>query len=154
MGDPGGGDMSRRVNAFTTVWRRAGYGAGGALILMGLGGLIADAGLTDPLGWALWFGGLVVVHDMLLVPLVLLTGAATGMLREPFRSTLRIALTIAATLCLVALPMVSGIGRRADDPSLLPLPYGRNLVIVLGLIALAATVAATVPHLRGRRPRR
>ncbi|GLW11632.1 hypothetical protein Misp01_67600 [Microtetraspora sp. NBRC 13810] len=42
-------------------WRLAGYGMGGALVAAGLGGLLVDARLTDPLGWALWSGGLIAV---------------------------------------------------------------------------------------------
>ncbi|WP_432927361.1 hypothetical protein ACQPZZ_38745 [Microbispora sp. CA-135349] len=48
--------------------------------------------------------------------------------------------------------MAAGIGRRADNPSLLPLDYGRNLLVVLGLIALVA--ALTVIALRLRESRR
>jgi hypothetical protein len=119
---------------------------------VGIGSLIVDAGMPKPLGCALSFGGLIVAHDALLVPLVLLTGAAIAKLHDSFQFPLRLALTTAAVLCLVALPMVTGIGHRADNPSLLPLDYGRNLLIVLGVIALAATAAVVVLHLRGRRP--
>ncbi|MBC6461187.1 hypothetical protein [Actinomadura sp. HBU206391] len=146
--------MNSPINVSAGVVRRSlAYGAGGGLILVGTCGLLVDADRTDPLGWALWVGGLIVVHDAFLVPLVLLAGAATGRLRKPYRSPLRIALTTAALLCLVALPAVAGIGRRADNPSLLPLDYGRNLLIVLGAISLAATTAVVVLHLRSGRSR-
>ncbi|MEV7806914.1 hypothetical protein AB0O28_28580 [Microbispora sp. NPDC088329] len=132
------------------VARSLGYGLGGGLVVAGIAGLVVDARLTDPLGWALWFGGLIVAHDGVLVPLVLLTGVATGRLREP--SPVRAGLTVAAVLSFLALPMVAGIGRRADNPSLLPLDYGRNLLVVLGLIALVT--ALTVIALRLRESRR
>jgi hypothetical protein len=155
MGDQGDRLVNKPINVSAGVVRRSlAYGAGGGLILVGLRELIVNADRTDPLGWALWFGGLIVVHDAFIVPLVLLAGAATGRLRKPFRSPVRIALTTAAVLCLVALPAVAGIGRRADNPSLLPLAYGRNLLIVLGLIALAATAAVVVLRLRRGRPHR
>ena len=50
----------------------------------------------------------------------------------------------------MALPAVLGIGRRADNPSLLPLDYGRNLAAVLAVIALAAACAVVVSRLRTR----
>lgn len=129
--------------------RLLGYGLGGGLIAAGFAGLVVDAGLTDPLGWALWFGGLIAAHDGVLVPLVLLTGVAVGRLRRPF--PVRAGLTVAAALSLVALPMVAGIGRRADNPSLLPLDYGRNLLVVLGLIALVTALTVIAGRLRRRR---
>ncbi|GAA1287746.1 hypothetical protein Psi02_70380 [Planotetraspora silvatica] len=132
------------------IRRWAGYGAGGALIITGLAGLLVDAARTHPFGWALWFGGLIVAHDALVVPVVLAVGAAFAVLREPFRSPARAGLVVAAVVCLVALPMVLGIGRRADNPSLLPLDYGRNLIAVLTVIALAAASAMAVSHLRTR----
>ncbi|WP_371778054.1 NAD(P)/FAD-dependent oxidoreductase [Streptosporangium subroseum] len=132
------------------ILRWSGYGAGGALIITGLTGLLLDAGRTDPLGWALWFGGLIVAHDALLVPLVLLAGAVAASLREPLRSPARTALITGGVLCLVALPMVWGIGRRADNPSLLPLNYGLNLLVVLAVIVLVAAFAMIVIRLRSR----
>ncbi|MEV4293332.1 hypothetical protein [Microbispora rosea] len=131
--------------------RLLGYGLGGALVVTGFAGLVVDAHLTDPLGWALWFGGLIVAHDGVLVPLVLLTGVAVGRVRSP--SPVRAGLTIAAMLSLLALPMVTGLGRRADNPSLLPLDYGRNLLVVLGLVALGTALAAMAVRLRARRRR-
>ncbi|KAA9379359.1 hypothetical protein F5972_13360 [Microbispora cellulosiformans] len=121
-------------------------------MVAGLAGLVVDAGLTDPLGWALWFGGLIVAHDGVLVPLVLLTGVAVGRMREP--SPVRAGLIVAAVLSLIALPMVTGFGRRADNPSLLPLDYGRNLLVVLGLVALVTALTATAVRLRAKRRRR
>ncbi|MBX6384504.1 MAG: hypothetical protein IRZ07_16280 [Microbispora sp.] len=134
-----------------TIPRLLGYGLGGGLIATGFAGLIADARHTDPLGWALWFGGVIAAHDAVLVPLVLLTGVAVGRLRRP--SPVRAGLTIAALLSFVALPMVAGIGRRADNPSLLPLDYGRNLLVVLSLIALGTALTAIAGRLRARRRR-
>ncbi|WP_169949642.1 hypothetical protein [Microbispora sp. H11081] len=131
--------------------RLLGYGIGGGLVVTGLAGLVVDARLTDPLGWALWFGGLVVAHDGVLVPFVLLTGVAVGRLREP--APVRAGLIVAAVLSFLALPMVTGFGRRADNPSLLPLDYGRNLLVVLGLIALVTAFATIAVRLRAGRRR-
>ena len=49
--------------------------------------------------------------------------------------------------------MVAGIGRRADNPSILPLDYGRNLLVVLGLIALVTALIMIALRLRGNRRR-
>ncbi|MEO3886987.1 hypothetical protein [Nonomuraea sp. B5E05] len=108
-----------------------GYAAGGALIVLGLAGLALEGVL---IGWALWFGGVLVVHDALLAPGVAAAGTVIG--RWP--RSLRTALILAATLVLATLPTVLALGRRADNPSILPLSYGVNLVIVLAAITLLA----------------
>ena len=141
--------MKNGVKNGVNAPRLLGYGIGGGLVLTGLAGLVVDARHTDPLGWALWFGGLVVAHDGVVVPLVLLVGVAVGRLRTP--PWVRAGLIVAAVLSLVALPMVTGLGRRADNPSLLPLDYGRNLLVVLGLVALVTALAAIATRLRRRR---
>ncbi|MEV0619285.1 hypothetical protein AB0I81_38625 [Nonomuraea sp. NPDC050404] len=111
--------------------RWAGYAAGAALIVLGLGGLAADGIL---IGWALWFGGVLAVHDGLLAPGVAAAGTVIG--RWP--SSVRSALIVAATVALATLPTVLALGRRADNPSILPLTYGVNLLIVLAVIAAVA----------------
>ncbi|WP_204060446.1 hypothetical protein [Microbispora corallina] len=136
------------------AWRLAGYGAGAALVVTGLAGLAADARHTHPFGWALWFGGLIAAHDGIVAPLVVTAGVLAGRVREPYRFWLRAALAVGGVLALVALPMVLGIGRRPDNPSLLPLDYGRDLLVVLGAVASAAAVAALRDGRRGHRGRR
>ncbi|MEO3793104.1 molybdopterin-dependent oxidoreductase [Nonomuraea sp. B10E15] len=61
---------------------------------------------------------------------------------------LRTALMLAGTLVLAALPTVLALGRRADNPSILPLSYGVNLVIVLAAIALLAVGDRLLPASR------
>jgi hypothetical protein len=115
----------------------AGYATGGALIAIGVWGLLWDADL-DLLGWAAWFGGAVVVHDAVLVPCVLLVGAATTRLPRSYRRHVQGTLMVGGVVALVALPFVLGMGRRADNPSILPLSYGRNLAVVLAAIVVLA----------------
>ncbi|WP_166427213.1 hypothetical protein [Nonomuraea mesophila] len=111
--------------------RWVGYAAGGALIVLGLAGLALEGIL---IGWALWFGGVLVVHDALLAPGVAAAGTVIGCRSR----SLRTALVLAGTLVLATLPTVLALGRRADNPSILPLSYGVNLLIVLAAIALLA----------------
>ncbi|MFI7641689.1 hypothetical protein [Nonomuraea sp. NPDC049400] len=111
--------------------RWVGYAAGGALIVLGLAGLTLEGVL---IGWALWFGGVLVVHDALLAPGVAAAGTVISRWPQPVRT----ALILAVTLTLATLPTVLALGRRADNLSILPLAYGLNLVIVLAAIALLA----------------
>jgi hypothetical protein len=51
-------------------------------------------------------------------------------------------MVVTGLLTAVALPVVLGFGRRPDNPSQLPLDYGRNLVLVLVLVWVAVAVLA------------
>ncbi|MQY04712.1 hypothetical protein [Actinomadura macrotermitis] len=107
------------------------YGAGVALMAIGARGLFLH--VPDLLGWAKWVVGAVVLHDAVLAPAVLLAGAVTAR-----RHVLQGALAVGGVITLVALPMVLRLGRHPDNPSILPLDYGRNLLIVLAAVATTA----------------
>lgn len=124
------------------------YAAGLALIGLGLRGVVADVPVAR---WAAWFAAPAVLHDAVLVPLVLVAGAATGRLPGRYRRIARAALVTAACVTVVALPLVLGYGRRADEPSRLPLPYGRNLAVVVAAIAVLAAAAAAARFAADRR---
>ncbi|WP_396454692.1 hypothetical protein [Actinomadura sp.] len=130
------------------IARAAAYAAGLALIGAGLRGIAAEVPAAR---WAAWFAGAAVLHDGVLVPAVLAAGLATGRLPAAYRRIARAALIVAGCVTAVALPLVLGYGRRADEPSRLPLPYGRNLAIVLAAVTAAAAAAAAVRLLAGRR---
>ena len=128
-----------------------GYALGGGLILLGFVGLASNSGQTEPLSWALWFGGGVVVHDLLLVPMVLALGIPARRLRAPYRT----ALVVAGLVSVVALPVVLGLGRRADNPSQLPLNYATDLAgVIAGIVLVAAAADGCARLLRMRRERR
>ncbi|MFD0850969.1 hypothetical protein ACFQ07_01920 [Actinomadura adrarensis] len=113
------------------------YAAGAGFIALGLFGLVSATD-TNVTGWAVWFAGAAVAHDALLVPCVLLLGALTTRLPSSFRRHAQGTLLVAGVVTLVSLPLVLGHGRRGDNPSILPLAYGRNLLVVLGAIAVAS----------------
>lgn len=114
----------------------------------GLVGLLSNASRTDPLNWAIFFVGSILGHDALLAPIVLLA-AAVGVRRIPatYRGVIQAGAVISGAVTLLAMPVVLGLGRRADVPSQLPLPYVRNLLIVLGGIWLGVAALG----LRNRR---
>ncbi|MFF0721774.1 hypothetical protein [Micromonospora sp. NPDC003816] len=95
--------------------------------------------VTDPdlaLGGVLFFLAAVLVgHDVVWMAAVLAVGAASTRVPLRHRMTVRMAAVSAAAITVVALPLVLGFGRVADNTSVLPLPYGRNLLAVLLVIA-------------------
>jgi hypothetical protein len=124
------------------------YAAGLALIGFGLAGVAADVPVK---GWATWFVGAAVLHDGVLVPAVLVAGLVTGRIPVAHRRVVRGALIVAGCVTAVALPLVLGYGRRPDVPSQLPLPYGRNLAIVVGAIAAVAVAVLAARLVTARR---
>lgn len=125
------------------------YGVGGlGLVLIGIGAWrVADQ--PDPLGVLVWLAGAVVLHDGIIAPLVLAVGLL--LVGRHDRRVLRGALVVAGSLVLITLPLLVRPG-EPPNPSALPLPYGRNLVIVLAAVAVVAGVVILVRR-RGRRQR-
>jgi len=112
--------------------------------------------LFDPdvkvIGVLIFLVAVLVLHDGVLLPLYIGIGAIVGrVVPATIRTPVRIGLVLSLAVTLVALPAVLGFGRSADNPSILPLHYGRGLLVILGLIwaAIGATVAVRA---RRRRP--
>jgi hypothetical protein len=125
---------------------RYGLGALG-LALMGLGAwLVTDQ--PDPLGVLVWLAGALVLHDGILAPLVLAVGLLLVGRRR--RGPLRGALLVAGSVVLVALPLLVRPG-APPNPSALPLPYGRNLAIVLAAVTVVTGLLIAVRRRRERR---
>lgn len=125
-----------------------GLAAGAAIFAFGLFGMLRDAGQTIPANWLKWSAGGLVLHDALLAPAVLAAGfLLTRVLPRALRSGAQATLTVCGVVALMSVPVVLAEGRRADNPSLLPHDYGRNLAIVLAVI-LAAGLLLTLVRLR------
>jgi hypothetical protein len=100
---------------------------------------------------ATWLAGGVVAHDFILAPVVL--GAGWLLLRLPppwVRGPATAGAVILGTATLVALPVLGGWGRRADNPSLLPRDYWSGWVAVATIVAIGVVAAAMVVRSRQR----
>ena len=122
---------------------RYGLGAlGVAAVLFGLRGLITGGVATNWPQPAIWLVLGVLGHDLILVPTV---AAAGGVLARVVpcrvRGVVHGGLLVGAAVTLVALPVLSGKG-DPRNPSLTPLDYPRNWLLVLGGIAVVTTVLA------------
>jgi hypothetical protein len=126
-------------------WRWwTGLAAGGAVGLFGLAGLLRDATKTMPLVWLAWLAGLLLVHDFVLAPLVLLAGRRLrNWAPEAWRWPIQVGLITSGVLVLASVPVLYGVGRRTQpgNASVLPGHYplavaGVLLVVWLGVLAL------------------
>lgn len=120
-----------------------GYGA--------VGLLAADV----PLGaWTTWFVGSALLHDLVIAPVWIGLGwLAARVLPRPARPAAVVGAAVAGVLTLVSLPFVLGFGADPDNPSFLPHDVGRNLLLIVVAVLLAAAVWGTVATLRARRVR-
>ncbi|MFF2080509.1 hypothetical protein ACFVXG_37825 [Kitasatospora sp. NPDC058162] len=132
--------------------------AGLALTGVGLYGLLDDSFITEPAGVLWWAVGALTVHDSLWLPLACLAGAAlaaVGRARQAARRpVLRGWLIVAAALTTVGLPAVLRAGRDSGNPTLLPLPYLRNWLLLLAVTAMCAALIAFARRWRRARPGR
>jgi hypothetical protein len=145
------GVMAGRTRVAKVVFW-AGAALGWTVIAIGARGVLRDSDATRPSDLGRWFVGLLLVHDLVLVPLVLGVGWFVGRVL-PARAVVhaRLGLAASAVLVAVAFPLVRGYGEREGNPSLLPLPYGRNLVIALALTWAIACAALARAAVRARR---
>ncbi len=125
--------------------------AAGTLIM----GYAVVSALADPdvrpLGVLAFLIGVLIAHDAVLLPLAVGAGALIGrFVPAPDRATVRAAGLCSLAVAVVALPLVLGYGRVPDDPSVLPLPYGRGLAVVLGVVWAVALAAVAVRRIRDR----
>jgi hypothetical protein len=126
-------------------WRWwTGLSVGSAIGLFGLAGLAVDAAKTMPLVWLKWLIGLLLVHDLVLAPIVHLTGhRLRGRAPESWRWPLQLGLITSGVLVLASVPVLVGAGRRTQpgNASVLPGNYplalaGVLTVVWLGVLAL------------------
>ena len=110
--------------------------------------------LTRPEGQLAFLATGLLVHDLLLLPVAIGVGALLGhWLPRWAQGIVRAAAIATAALVVVAFPFVVGAGRRPDDPSALPLDYGRGLAVLLVAVWLAAGTTVLVRRgIRGGHP--
>lgn len=128
-------------------------GAGWAVMGVAVAGVFREAEASHPGSWATWVIGAALVHDLVVLPLVLLVGLGLGrLLRPAWRGPVRAALVVGAVLAVATWPTVRRFGARADNPSLLPLAADRNLVVIVVALAAVAVVAGAVRARRSNGP--
>jgi hypothetical protein len=95
-------------------------------------------------GVLVFLAAVLVLHDGILLPLTIGAGALLDRLPAPLRAPVRVAALISLAVAVVAVPLVLGYGRSADNPSILPLAYGKGLLLILGVVWLPAAVFGVV----------
>jgi hypothetical protein len=101
----------------------------------------------------LFLAAVLVAHDAVLLPVTIAAGALLARFAPRWiLPSIRVAAIMSLAVGVVALPLVLGFGRAADNPSILPLAYGRGLLLILVLTWVVVLAPAVLTRLRSSRP--
>lgn len=117
---------------------------GGAIMAFAVRGLLHYHRSTNPVATVRLLVGLDIVHDLVLVPVVLLVGVGVARLVPArARAAVVVGLVLSGVAALYAYPFLRGFGRSAATPSRLPNNYATGLVTVLAVVWVVVIVGAT-----------
>ncbi|HEX4363569.1 MAG TPA: hypothetical protein VHZ75_03405 [Solirubrobacteraceae bacterium] len=134
-----------------TAWR-LGLAAGAAIFAFGLYGLLHNAVQTVPADVLKWIAGALILHDAIIAPATLIAGILlTRLLPAAIRAGMRATLAVCAVVVVMSVPVLKAVGRRPDNPSLLPHDYGQNLAIVVAVILVGGALLTVVRSARAKR---
>ena len=129
--------------------RRLLIGGGAAVMAYAVGGAVF--GGVQLIGVLIFLVAMLVLHDGLFLPAVLGLGALVSrFVPARQRGLVRVAGVSSLAVLVIALPLILGFGRSADNPSLLPRPYGWGTLLILVLVWV---LAVAIRKGLARRPR-
>jgi hypothetical protein len=106
-------------------------------------------------GVALWIGAAIVLHDAVLAPLVFFCGILLRRAGRRVTGTIVLvvqgAIVAGSIMTLIVVPAIVARSLTPNNPSILPLDYGRNLALFWVAVALVATVWSVALYARSRR---
>jgi hypothetical protein len=134
-----------------TFW--VGFVLGWSVIAFGVVGVMNSVWLKDrPAEVATWVLGGLVVHDAVLAPLVTVVALLVArLLPQWMRGPIAAALVLSGLVLLFSYPLLRAFGRREANPSILPLDYGRNVIVVVAIVWAVALAVVVVRLLRRQR---
>jgi hypothetical protein len=107
--------------------------------------LMRDDGFDRLVSTGLWLGGVVIVHDAVLAPLVVVLGiVAARVLPQRHRAVAAVAFLVWGTLTIAVANVLSGVGGKPDMDSLLNRPYVTAWLVLTTLLLGGAMVTTFV----------
>ena len=105
--------------------------------------LVSDDGFDRLLSTGLWLAGVVVLHDVVLAPAVVVLGIlAARTLPNRHRAVVAVAFVIWGTITLAVANVLVGVGGKPDMDSLLNRPYVTAWLVLTALL-LGGAMATT-----------
>ncbi len=136
--------------------QRALGGAGVALLLWGAFVLFSSVSFTVPhyLGLVIWLGGAIVLHDVVLVPLVILLRAGLHRVGSELPrggiGLIQAGFVVGAVLTLITAPEIYAQSLGSRNATVLPSEYGPRLVATWIVIALLVVLGNLALHAYSR----
>jgi len=125
-------------------WRLAVGAIGLACMVFGGVSILLGGVVTSYLEVARYFFGLVILHDVIFAAVVAMVGWLLVRTLPPRpRAVVQGGLFVAVCAVLIAVPLLVGRGGKGN-PTVDPLDYRRNIVLVLGVIAVGTAALAGV----------
>ena len=135
------------------AWRLILAVLGIAGLLYGIGRLFTEISLGTLVGVGTWLIAIVIIHDGIVSPVIIGVGALLDRLVPPrARSFIQGGLIMAGMVTVIAIPMIIKQGTYPPVKALLEQNYGRNLGILLGLIAALCLVGYAIRVAHDHRP--
>ena len=107
--------------------------------------LLSDDGLDRLRSTALWLVGVVVLHDAVLAPVVVVLGVvATRMIPRRHRVVAATAFLVWGTLTIAVANVLAGVGGKPDMDSLLNRPYITAWLILTAVLLGGATATTFI----------
>ena len=107
--------------------------------------LMRDDGFDRLVSTGLWLGGVVIVHDAVLAPLVVVLGiVAARALPQRHRAVVAVTFVVWGTLTIAVANVLSGVGGKPDMDSLLNRPYVTAWLVLTALLLAGAMVTTFV----------
>lgn len=119
----------------------------------GARGLVTSVSVPQLVHVARFLLASVAAHDLVLAPVSALVAVLTTRLLPPaVRTPARVGLALALLVTVLALPVITS-EHRLRNPSVLPLDYERNLLVLLAAIGAGTALSAVVALATARRRR-
>lgn len=98
---------------------------------------------SDLISAAAWFTAPAILSDLVLLPVVAVVGGVFTRRLEPWvRLPAQVALALVGVLLVIALPFLTGLGKKVDNPSLLDRNYPLGVAVYVLIIVVVAGVWA------------
>jgi hypothetical protein len=123
---------------------------GWSILGYGLWGFWGHAAATHPHRTVWWILGSAVAHDAVVAPVVTIIGLLLiRFLPRGVNGPVAGGVAASGVVLAFSYPLLRHFGRRADNPSILPLDYPRNVALLL--VAIWTVVSVVLLVRRGRR---
>ncbi|CAN5505966.1 hypothetical protein BH23ACT6_BH23ACT6_27390 [soil metagenome] len=118
---------------------------GAVLGLWGAWLIFGSADVADLVNIAIWLGGGVIAHDLLIAAITFgVAAVATRLLPQVARAPATVGFVVLGTITVVAIPFLGRFGARANNPTLLDRNYVGGYLTIVAIVVLCVVAASII----------